>query len=664
MAAWLAMMTALLCISLVQATTLSFDLAEAKTRPITKIIELLKGMREQLEVEAKEDEKTFDKFKCWCKKNSEEKSATVKAAQRSLKEKRLHLEELNSKSQRLKDEVEKAEDELLAKHNELTKQRTIRASDHKVYAEEKTRLTSDLSGVDAAKSELGGSTGLFLQKSWASQASTLVQKLIERHSDKLGRHERVTLEVFQEDPATGVSQVFGILDGLHDDYASDLGQIESTEASELTAFKQLESALLEEIKAVNTQIENKNIEKVDTDEERAHLRNGIKDIIAEIGDDAAFADEIKKQCGDMDAQWDKRSATRAEESEAVSKAIETLDSDAAHESLAKTIPIPSFLQQSESATRRQLAAGVLGKASQHDARLTDLSKLMKQDTFAKVNKAIDDMVAALKKEHQDEVQHKEHCVKSLRENGIEIGDKSHDKDQLVAKEDTLEVRLDEASKDMASLREEIKNLNDQLPVASEDREAENTEFQRIIAEQRETQRLLQQALKVLQKFYNKQTGLFAQVRSHDQQPNTPAGFKDYKANGHSAGVMGMFQQLISDSQIQEAEVQAAEANAQTAYEKFAKATATSIEAKETKFSDMRAAKAKLEKAASQTKKGRQSTVKELQTLDNVRINLHGDCDWDLANFDARQEARSLEMDSLEKAKAILNGAKFAEIQLS
>lgn len=274
------------------------------------------------------------------------------------------------------------------------------------------------------------------------------------------------------------------------------------------------------------------------------------------------------------------------------------------------------------------------------------------------------MVAALKKEHQDEVQHKEHCVKSLRENGIEIGDKSHDKDQLVAKEDTLEVRLDEASKDMASLREEIKNLNDQLPVASEDREAENTEFQRIIAEQRETQRLLQQALKVLQKFYNKQTGLFAQVRSHDQQPNTPAGFKDYKANGHSAGVMGMFQQLISDSQIQEAEVQAAEANAQTAYEKFAKATATSIEAKETKFSDMRAAKAKLEKAASQTKKGRQSTVKELQTLDNVRINLHGDCDWDLANFDARQEARSLEMDSLEKAKAILNGAKFAEIQLS
>ena len=35
----------------------------------------------------------------------------------------------------------------------------------------------------------------------------------------------------------------------------------------------------------------------------------------------------------------------------------------------------------------------------------------------------------------------------------------------------------------------------------------------------------------------------------------------------------------------------------------------------------------------------------------------------MQNFEARQAARSEEMDSVKKAKAILSGATFAEIQL-
>lgn len=32
-----------------------------------------------------------------------------------------------------------------------------------------------------------------------------------------------------------------------------------------------------------------------------------------------FVEEVKKQCADMDAQWDERQKTRAEETEAISK---------------------------------------------------------------------------------------------------------------------------------------------------------------------------------------------------------------------------------------------------------------------------------------------------------------------------------------------------------
>ena len=55
-----------------------------------------------------------------------------------------------------------------------------------------------------------------------------------------------------------------------------------------------------------------------------------------------FVEEVKAQCADMDAQWEERQKTRASESSAISKAVEILDAEEAHENFAKTF---SFLQE-------------------------------------------------------------------------------------------------------------------------------------------------------------------------------------------------------------------------------------------------------------------------------------------------------------------------------
>ena len=44
-----------------QAASLSFDAADAKNRPVSKVITLLKDMLKQLEKEAEEDEEIYDK---------------------------------------------------------------------------------------------------------------------------------------------------------------------------------------------------------------------------------------------------------------------------------------------------------------------------------------------------------------------------------------------------------------------------------------------------------------------------------------------------------------------------------------------------------------------------------------------------------------------------
>eukprot|EP00429_Kryptoperidinium_foliaceum_P087173 CAMPEP_0176206404 /NCGR_PEP_ID=MMETSP0121_2-20121125/12089_1 /TAXON_ID=160619 /ORGANISM="Kryptoperidinium foliaceum, Strain CCMP 1326" /LENGTH=68 /DNA_ID=CAMNT_0017545361 /DNA_START=12 /DNA_END=218 /DNA_ORIENTATION=+ len=43
-------------------------------------------------------------------------------------------------------------------------------------------------------------------------------------------------------------------------------------------------------------------------------------------------------------------------------------------------------------------------------------------------------------------------------------------------------------------------------------------------------------------------------------------------------------------------------------------------------------------------------------------DLHLECDWLEANFEARKEARTGEVESLKKAKAVLSGADFSLVQ--
>ena len=90
------------------------------------------------------------------------------------------------------------------------------------------------------------------------------------------------------------------------------------------------------------------------------------------------------------------------------------------------------------------------------------------------------------------------------------------------------------------LQLEVTEMQTQLKRAGEDREKQNKDFQMTIMDQRETQKLLQQALNVLQSFYAKK----AKVASLIQQP---AGFKEYSKNAGAGGVMGLLEQIMSDA---------------------------------------------------------------------------------------------------------------------
>jgi len=297
----------------------------------------------------------------------------------------------------------------------------------------------------------------------------------------------------------------------------------------------------------------------------------------------------------------------------------------------------------------------------HNPQLAALAAHVRLDAFTKVKAAIDDMIAALLKEKADEVKHKDFCTGGLNDNARAQELKARDIDDLEAEIATLTSTIDELTKSIATLEAEIAEMQTQLKRAGEDRELENKDFQATVADQRETQKLLTSALNVLKAVYAKK---FLQVHAEKKQepagPPPPPGFSSYKKQS-SGGVMGMLEQIIADTKTLEAEAIKAESDAQKAYEAFVKDTNASVEEKTRDITNKSSEKAEAEQDKTSAEEAKDAAMNEQQMNKNEEADLHKSCDFTLKNFDIRQAARDQEVEALRQAKAILSGAKFAEL---
>merc|ERR1719271_389251 len=215
----------------------------------------------------------------------------------------------------------------------------------------------------------------------------------------------------------------------------------------------------------------------------------------------------------------------------------------------------------------------------NNPHLMTLAMRVRLDAFTKVKKAIDDMIAELLKQKEDEIKQKDFCVEGFNENEKQTNEKTREKTDLITLIEDLTMKIDELHKAIETLKAEIAEMQVQMKRAGEDREKENKEFQTTVAEQRATQKLLTQALDVLRGFYDKSAAAAFLQQGHQQGPPPPPGFKAYKKSSAAGGVMGMIQGIINEAKAMEAEAIKSEEDAQKAYEDFVKDTNASIEAK-------------------------------------------------------------------------------------
>merc|ERR550514_2616283 len=287
----------------------------------------------------------------------------------------------------------------------------------------------------------------------------------------------------------------------------------------------------------------------------------------------------------------------------------------------------------------------------------------------------------------------------------QMDDKKKALDRQLSDEDAA---IASAEETIATLTEEIKALeagiaalDKSVAEATEQRKQENVEFKALIASDTSAKELMKFAKNRLNKFYNPKlykpppkrelsaedrivenmggevatttpggiagTGIsFAQVSSHTDTetapPPPPETYGAYKKSGKSTGVIAMIDLLIADLDKEMTEAKQEEKDSQADYETMMKESAEKRTLDSKAIADKTAAKADSEAELEATKGSRKETLGELYATGEYMKSLHGECDWLLMNYDARKEARTGEIDSLVKAKAILSGADYSLLQ--
>merc|ERR1711933_187864 len=163
-------------------SSLSFDIEEAKNRPVSKVITLLKDMLKQLEKEAEEDEEIYDKMACWCETNDKEKTKSIADAEARISDLTTKIEELTASSARLNTEIKNLEKEVAENQAALDKATAIREKQLAEFNEEEKDNLEAISALKAAITVLSKHNS-FLQmpKSHLSGVAASVQNQMQKH---------------------------------------------------------------------------------------------------------------------------------------------------------------------------------------------------------------------------------------------------------------------------------------------------------------------------------------------------------------------------------------------------------------------------------------------------------------------------------------------------
>jgi len=702
---------------------LGMELKEVKQgdNPMTRVVELIEGLKAKIEADGKAEQKLYDKFACWCEKTTARKAADIEAGKAKIEELQMLINQLSGKGGTLGAEVEQLKKDIASNIESTKEAQELRQKESTEYLEERTETEQCIGALEHAIKVLTGA-GEGRKSSAALQEGDMISVAVgvkealrmSKNRDTMTPAELTAVQDFVANPAafyskdTGAkfsalqgkknpfgdyapasTQIQGILKEMYDGFTSSLESANADEATKQKDFEELMETKAQELKSLQSTLGIKQLSDAEAAKLKADSKEELEATKAQLAEDEKFFEETKAACKQKAMDWAERSRMRTEELAGINKAIEILSSEDAQGTFESAHNTLLFVQTGEvnshhgrrvmaaALARRDRAYGVLKTlAKQHKSlRLASLAANLRiaqipdggaMASFAPVITAIDKMIAELRIEEQEDIEHRDWC--EANENKLK-NQKDDLKYKIGQSEGEIE-RLEHQNEQLGSAIElqdqEIKATNEEMEEALATRNKETDEFREALKDDTDAVALIAQAIDSLTAFYTNNKiplGLLAKKKAPeyksdpDVAPETPGMDKPYGgAKSESTGIIAILNMLKEDLEKEIAEAKKAEEAAAADYAQNRQAAQATLNAQEKKKTELMGQKAEIDDKVNDAEKEISAHKDQHEAKEEEMTSLEPNCEWLKTAFDKRREARKTEIDGLIQAKATLAGA--------
>merc|ERR1719375_2511716 len=672
------------------STPMAAGLEDTSNAAIQKVIQMLQDMVATAKKEKHEEEVKFAEFSTFCASETADLKNEIASAAEQIELLTSEIEKLTSDVSGLGKDIAKLSSDVASMEADVKAQTAQREKEHAVYEGESQDYAETLDALDRAIMVLSKqdydrkqASASLLQVSELTMLPERVKAMVsafmamDSDDDQAPTPPEANAYEFQS------GGIVDMLKKLQDDFRKQAKQCDKEEMNSKHAYDMVMQDLTTSISQAKADIEAKSADKEKKSEKIAEDKGLLAATMKDKAQDEKTLSALEAECFQKGESFKEKQQLRAEEIDALEKAIEVLSSEAVsggaqHLSLvaksgSSLVQLRSSLKgaAAQEGIRHRVTEFLAARAKALKSKqLGLLADKISADPFAKVKKLIDDMITRLLEEANADAEQEGFCDKELGTNKIT-------RDKLTA--------------DIATLNKEVAELDAAIEEQTKLREAEKAKNTATIADSKAAQDAVSAAVAILKEFYAKAGAAtaFMEVSSFSQpatklMQRPTMGSEEWKAlanpnyegtvdKGHKAGmqtfgetytgqqdeaggVLAMLDVIMSDFANLESDTMANEAQAQKAYDDFMidanKSKAVKTRNIEMFTADKVAAESKLQTDTKDIK----ATQDELLAADRYYEKLKPQCIDAGVSYEDRVKARESEIASLKEALEILSGA--------
>jgi len=648
----------------------------AEVTPVQKVIDLMTNMVEKGTKEKQDEQVQFAAFKTFCDNTVSAKQAAIAEATENIDILTGDIEKYESEATLAAKEVASLDADITTWEGDTAAAVKVREIEHADYVATHKDYSETVAALEMAIATLMKTSADVKQGASFTQISE--SKLIPPEAKKvldafLSMNTEDTLLAPEANAYEFQSKaIVDMLSKLLGKFDDERTALEEEETTALQNFDMLKADLANQLAAANEARTQNAERKAKALQGAADSKGSLQDTVTTKDDDEKYTADLTATCEQKSTDFANRQTLRAEEIEAIQKAIEILaggavsgasDKHFGTEFLAilhgkKATSLAQLRSDNQNPNQKRVTAYLTRRAKEINSRVLSAFALrVAADPFKKVKKMIKDLIVKLMEEANAEVEHKGYCDTELATNTHTRKEKTEAVVMLTAEIDELTASIASLTEDIAELTKAISELDAAVAEATQVRGAEQSKNTITIKDAQGAQVAVAQALSVLNEFYAKaaEATSFAQTSTKKAEPEI---FSDEPYTGmgaESGGVVGMIEVIQSDFARLEAETSASEAEASEQYDTFMSDSKVDKTQKSADLDHASATKTNQESELQAKKVDLEGTQKELDAALAYFAKLKPSCVGENENYDDRVAKRKEEIESLKEALRILNG---------